>query len=216
MLPMEAIVAFSKDFGIGFEGTLPWNVPEDLNRFRELTIGNLVIVGRKTFESFKVPLPGRTTIVVTSQVMTDTTEVKFRTLAQVPDELEKYSCKKFVCGGAGIYHHFMPSVTTLHVAHIHMSNQPCDVFFPTDQLVNFRLVASERQKECTFLTYDRRPTGLEDDNPDLYTDLLMDIMTNGNVRDDRTGKAIAPLALRRSAHALLRMLRIPPPKTCLI
>ena len=62
---LSLIVAMDKNRVIGFENKLPWNLPADLKRFKQLTSGHHVVMGRKTFESLRRPLPGRTNIVVT-------------------------------------------------------------------------------------------------------------------------------------------------------
>ena len=62
---VSIIVAKSKNGVIGVDNKLPWNLPEDLKRFKELTTNNVVIMGRKTFESLGKPLPKRTTIIIT-------------------------------------------------------------------------------------------------------------------------------------------------------
>src|SRR5512145_1318566 len=64
---ISLIVAADKNDGIGQDGRLPWRLPDDLKRFKQLTLGHHLIMGRKTFESIGKPLPGRTTIVVTRQ-----------------------------------------------------------------------------------------------------------------------------------------------------
>jgi len=62
---VSLIVAMAKNRTIGINNTLPWHLPADLKRFKELTMGHHMIMGRKTFESIGKPLPGRTTVVVT-------------------------------------------------------------------------------------------------------------------------------------------------------
>jgi dihydrofolate reductase len=64
---ISLIVALDRQCGIGKDNQLPWRLPADLKRFRELTMGHHLIVGRKTYESIGKPLPGRTMIVVTRQ-----------------------------------------------------------------------------------------------------------------------------------------------------
>ncbi|KKW34786.1 MAG: Dihydrofolate reductase [Candidatus Uhrbacteria bacterium GW2011_GWC2_53_7] len=61
------IAAVAENGVIGRDGKLPWHIPEDLRRFRQLTLGHCVIMGRKTFESIGKPLDGRKNIVITSQ-----------------------------------------------------------------------------------------------------------------------------------------------------
>ena len=62
---VSLIVAVDENRGIGKNGKMPWHIPADLKRFKELTIGNIVIMGRKTFESIGSPLPHRLNIIIT-------------------------------------------------------------------------------------------------------------------------------------------------------
>ena len=62
---VSLIVAMAKNRVIGINNTLPWHIPEDLKRFKALTMGHPMIMGRKTFDSIGKPLPGRATVVVT-------------------------------------------------------------------------------------------------------------------------------------------------------
>src|SRR3989344_7248852 len=69
-MSITLIAAISKNNVIGTEGRLPWHIPEDLKRFKTLTVGKVVLMGRKTWESIPEkfrPLPGRTNVVVTRQ-----------------------------------------------------------------------------------------------------------------------------------------------------
>ena len=65
MTHLSLIVAIAKDGVIGVNNTLPWHLPEDLKRFRALTMGHHIIMGRKTYDSLGRLLPGRTTVIVT-------------------------------------------------------------------------------------------------------------------------------------------------------
>ena len=62
---ISIIAAADEKGAIGFKGQIPWHLPADFKRFKELTMGHFMIVGQKTFESIGKPLPGRTTIIVT-------------------------------------------------------------------------------------------------------------------------------------------------------
>ena len=180
---MEAIVAFSDGFGIGHRGRLPWHIPDDLRRFRALTDGHVVIMGRVTFESLPVGgLPGRTIIVVTGAPREDTASVKFRTVDSVYDALDG-SRRVFVAGGERIYAHFAPFVDTVHATHV-FGDPECDAFFPPDALGGFRLVDAVPCRGHEYLTY-ARVDGRHQEY--AYRDLLVDIRDTGAPRCDRTG-----------------------------
>ena len=102
-----ALVAISKDGVIGDKGDLPWRLSSDLRRFKKITMGGVLIMGRKTYDSIGRPLPGRTTIVLTRDpnwrcegVMT----------ASSPEEAIKIAANResFVVGGAEIYRLLLP------------------------------------------------------------------------------------------------------------
>jgi len=64
-VPITMVAAVARNGVIGVDGGLPWRLPDDLRRFKELTLGHVLVMGRKTYESIGHPLPGRATIVVT-------------------------------------------------------------------------------------------------------------------------------------------------------
>ncbi|HKK42413.1 MAG TPA: dihydrofolate reductase [Bacteroidales bacterium] len=127
---ISIIVAVSDDWGIGKDNDLLWNIPEDMKRFKSLTMGNTVIMGKKTWESLpRKPLPGRKNI-----VLTDTPGEYINmavTAYSIEDALSK--CEKgeeiFVIGGGSVYRQFMPLADRLYITHV-QSSSPADVFFP--------------------------------------------------------------------------------------
>ena len=62
-MPVTIVAAVARNGVIGVDGGLPWHLPDDLRRFKELTLGHVLVMGRKTYESIGRPLPGRTTVV---------------------------------------------------------------------------------------------------------------------------------------------------------
>jgi len=129
--PSVAIVAAVAENGvIGVDNSLPWRLPSDLAHFKRLTVGNTVIVGRRTHESIGRPLPDRRTIVVTSRpvqgVETARTLVEAITRARTP---------VFLCGGAGIYAEGMALADTLHITLVHARPDGTVHFPPVDRSV---------------------------------------------------------------------------------
>jgi len=127
---ISIIVAIAEDNGIGFKNNLLWHLPEDLKRFKKLTLGNAVIMGKKTWESLpKKPLPGRKNIVITDNP-SDSFEASI-TAYSIEDALSK--CGKneeiFIIGGGSIYRQFMPLADRLYITHIHRKT-PADIYFP--------------------------------------------------------------------------------------
>jgi dihydrofolate reductase len=127
---ISIIVAVSEDWGIGKENGLLWHISEDLKRFKRLTSGNAVIMGKKTWESLPLkPLPGRKNIVLTDvkDEIFDGSIAAF----SVDDALRK--CEKdeeiFVIGGGSVYRQFMPIADRLYITHV-LKKAPADVYFP--------------------------------------------------------------------------------------
>ncbi len=128
---VSLIVAMDRNRGIGVHNKLPWHLPADLKRFRELTMGHHIIVGRKTFESIGRPLPGRHTIIVTRNERYQATGclivhslAEALTLARERGETEV-----FVCGGAEIYAQAMPVADRIYVTEV-QAEVGADAFFP--------------------------------------------------------------------------------------
>lgn len=127
---ISIIVAVSEDLGIGNNNELLWHLPEDLRRFKKLTYGKTVIMGKKTWESLpKKPLPGRKNIVLTD-VPGESIDYSV-TAYSINDALSK--CEKgeeiFVIGGGSIYRQFLNIADRLYITHVH-KKASADVYFP--------------------------------------------------------------------------------------
>jgi dihydrofolate reductase len=120
-MKISMIVAMSEKFLIGTETGLPWHLPSDLKRFRKLTIGKPVIVGRKTLEVIGGPLPGRPHIVLTHQkdyeregcIVAHSIEEAIQKAKRLLPELQKDEI--MVIGGAEVYRAAMPHVECVYV-----------------------------------------------------------------------------------------------------
>jgi dihydrofolate reductase len=117
--------------GIGKAGKLPWRLSSDLKRFRELTMGHHIIVGRKTFESIGKPLPGRVMIVVTRS---ETYRPEGCLVAHSVEEAIQLARKRseteaFICGGSAIYASSLAEADRLYLTLVH-ATVDADVFFP--------------------------------------------------------------------------------------
>ncbi len=158
---LSILVAMAQNRTIGINNTLPWHIPEDLKRFKALTMGHHMIMGRKTFDSIGKPLPGRTTVIVTrNQGLKIEGCVIAHTLAEAiavsagDDEI-------FVIGGAEIFAAALPLADTLYFTEI-QQDVTGDVFFPTfDKSVWVEVARETRSQEIPqpleyhFVTYQR-------------------------------------------------------------
>ena len=121
---MKAIVAVSDDWGIGNKNKLLFHIPEDMKRFKELTIHNVVIMGRKTFESLpnQQPLKDRTNIVITSSSKEFGRGVITTTFENLQNILDMYQSKKcFVIGGESVYLQLLDKCDIIYVTKIFKS-----------------------------------------------------------------------------------------------
>jgi dihydrofolate reductase len=159
---ISIIVAVSEDWGIGNDNKLIWNISEDLKRFKKLTFGNTVIMGKKTWESLpRRPLPGRKNIVLTDdpQERIDNSVTAY----SIEDALSK--CEKgeeiFVIGGGSVYRQFLPLADRLYVTHVHRK-APADVFFPRIDPETWEVIEKQEFKapegeaiSYTYIEYQR-------------------------------------------------------------
>ncbi len=152
------IAAVAQNGCIGKNGALPWRIPEHMKHFKELTIGHVVVMGRKTWESIPKkfrPLPNRTNIVVTRQ-----------TDYIVPDGVETYpsiddACAAhatatiFIIGGSEIYKQTIDKADRLEITEV-AQHVDGDVFFPTIDPKIWKETKREPHDGFTFVTYGRR------------------------------------------------------------
>jgi len=162
---ISLIVAMDQNNGIGYQNQMAWHLPAELKRFRSLTMGHHLIMGRKTFESIGKPLPGRTTIVVTrnqayrsedcfiAHSITDALD-----LAKAQGENEV-----FICGGNVIYQETLGVADRLYLTRIHAKFQT-DIFFSEFDVSLWQEISTENHPSdeknpypFTFHVYDRRP-----------------------------------------------------------
>ena len=137
---ISIIVAVSEDWGIGRGNDLLWHIPEDLKRFKRLTYGNTIIMGKKTWESLpRRPLSGRKNIVLTDdpQELIDHSITAY----SIEDALSK--CENgeevFVIGGGSVYRQFMPIADRLYITHVHRKAY-ADVYFPEIDLAIWEII----------------------------------------------------------------------------
>ena len=163
MKAIHAIVAIDENGAIGRQGELLCHLPADMRHFKEVTMGNSIIMGRKTFESFpRRPLPGRQNIVITRDPKWTYPGVS---VAHNLDEAiaAAQTDTVFIIGGAQIYELAMPRVEVLHLTRIHARWASADVFFPKLDMSQWQEVSREHHVsdhrnayEFDFITLKRR------------------------------------------------------------
>jgi dihydrofolate reductase len=135
----------SKNRVIGIDNSLPWKCPEDMKHFRALTMGNTIIMGRKTYDSIGKPLPGRHTIVVSrnKELIIEGCVIENSIGCAMMESLVRAPLQDiFIVGGAEIYKQSMEYVDRLYVTEIQEEING-DAYFPEIDLTKWKL-ASER------------------------------------------------------------------------
>jgi len=128
---VSIIAAMDKRRGIGVDNKLPWRLSADLKRFRELTMGHHIIVGRKTFESIGRPLPGRRMIIVTrdGNYKTEGCDVVHSIEDAIRLARERGESEVFICGGAEIYAQSIEIADRMYLTFVD-AEVAADTFFP--------------------------------------------------------------------------------------
>ncbi len=150
-MQLTLIVAVAENGVIGRGGQLPWHLSADLRRFKRLTMGHAILMGRRTWESIGRPLPGRTSIVISRHadyqpghdgvlVATNLDEA----LSQA-HKLASDSDETFVIGGARIYEMSLPRADRLLVTRV-LAQVDGDVLFPQVDWTQWRLASEERHE----------------------------------------------------------------------
>ncbi|MDZ4202122.1 MAG: dihydrofolate reductase [Gallionella sp.] len=159
---ISIIVAMAKNRTIGVNNTLPWRCPEDLKRFKALTMGHHMIMGRKTFDSIGKPLPGRTTVVVTRD-----TALRIEGCLMAHSLTEAITLcagddEPFIVGGGDIYAQSLELANTLYVTEI-QQDVDGDAHFPEFDNAEWQEIAREVRTQETpqpldyqFVTYQRK------------------------------------------------------------
>ncbi len=154
---LSLIAAVAQNRGLGKDNKLLFNIPEDLKRFKQITLNHPVIMGRKTFESIGKPLPERTNIIVTRN---KNYQIKdgfvFDSLAKaIAFARKKDSQEIFVIGGGEIYNQAIASADKLYLTII-KENPEADTFFPEYKKIFSKVVLKEKgQGNYIFLELER-------------------------------------------------------------
>jgi dihydrofolate reductase len=162
------VVAIAENGVIGSQGAIPWRIKSDMKRFKALTSGKPVVMGRKTFVSIGRPLPGRTNIVVTRDpdyraagVVVTHSFADARAIAK-GDALRRFATEIAVIGGAEIYAQWMASADRLEITEVHAKPEG-DTRFPAIDAADWEEVARVRNPagpddsaDFSYVTYRRR------------------------------------------------------------
>ncbi len=148
------IAALDRNRVIGNRGKLPWHLPADLKRFKRLTTGHTVLMGRKTYESLGKPLPNRRNVVLSSHPLEGVES--YGSLSEALQALAEVDTV-FIIGGGEVFRQALPIVDGLHLTIVDGEHEG-DVFFPEyERLVGttFTLTAKEDHEGYSFVDYTR-------------------------------------------------------------
>jgi dihydrofolate reductase len=159
---LTCVVAVAENGVIGSHNQLPWHLPADLQRFKALTLGKPMIMGRKTYDSIGRPLPGRTSIVISRQaqleipgcIVVDSLDAAIAAAGDVPEAA--------VIGGADLFRLALPRIDIVHLTRVH-AQIPGDIFFPELDPREWQETLLERHESdarhayaCSFLQLQRK------------------------------------------------------------
>ena len=134
------IVAVDRNLAIGKNGKLPWHYSADMKFFKEMTIGNAVVMGRRTWLTLKKPLPDRQNIVLSrDQNLANESLIVMSDVESVLDFARKQEGHLFVMGGAKVYESFLPHIQRWIVTDVPLAVEGADTFMPSNFLDGFDL-----------------------------------------------------------------------------
>lgn len=161
---ISLIVAMDEAGGIGKGGALPWHLNADLRRFKALTIGHHILMGRKTYESIGKPLPGRMNVVISrdAEYVAEGCQV----VNSLEDALALASSRSenevFIIGGSEIFAQALPLADRLYLTRVH-ALLDCDTFFPAFEAQTWKEVTrdeypqdAQNQYASTYYLYNRQ------------------------------------------------------------
>lgn len=193
---ISAIAAFAADgLGMGMEGGIPWDIPEDRQRFKEMTSGCIVVMGRRTFDSLPLrPLPRRRNVVVTSRSLGGHPSMKGVDAVSLEEAKSIVRMATFtpvfIAGGEGIYSAMMPLVNTVYATLV-FGRHRYDTYFPARALEGFAIAdVGQRMVSITGVRYQnvtyRRQAVPRPLPEDAYLGLLRETLRASSIRSDRT------------------------------
>lgn len=162
---MNLIVAVDANWGIGNQGELLVRIPNDHKHFREETTGKVVVLGRKTLQTFPqgLPLKNRTNIILSTNPKYEVKDASVvHSVEELLEMLKQYKSEDvYIIGGESVYRELLPYCDTAHVTKIEHSYQ-ADAFFPNlDAMEDWEITADSEEQtyfdiEYTFLKYERK------------------------------------------------------------
>ena len=159
---ISLIVAASENNVIGAQGDLPWRLSADLRRFKEITMGKPIVMGRKTYESIGRPLPGRRNIVLTRQSGYEAEGCDVVDSPEAAIEAAGDADEIMIIGGSHIYRAFLPRADRIYMTRVH-ADVDGDTWFPElpesdwiQKVMGEHAADDDNAHACTFMNFVRR------------------------------------------------------------
>lgn len=151
---ISIIAAMSPNHAIGYRGTIPWSLPEDMRHFRKITTGHTIIMGRRTFLSLPHgALPHRRNIVLTKSGQTFEGCETFRSLQTA---LKTCQGEVFIIGGASVYQEAIALADKMYITLVETNPVNADTFFPNIDMSVWQETKKEKHDGFSFLELTRR------------------------------------------------------------
>ena len=161
-MKITLVAAIAKNNIIGINNSLPWNIPEDLKKFKAMTSGHPILMGRKTFESIGRPLPNRKNIVLTSDEKYFFKGIDItNSFVEAINLIKELNEEIFIIGGSSIYKLFESSASQLAITHIEKEFEG-DSYFPAFNWSRWEIKSEEKffdeksQINCRLTIYQRK------------------------------------------------------------
>jgi len=166
-MTIKFIACVDENYGLGYKQNLLYHIPQDLKRFKELTLGHFCCMGRKTYTSLPSSLPNRTNIVLTNNRNFNPQDKKVIVEHDIHKIINHYksgsqSKDLFLIGGEVIFREFFPYCEVIELTKVKSKAPKCDTFFPYEYLKEFEITHIEThysdkyQCEYDFITYKRK------------------------------------------------------------
>jgi dihydrofolate reductase len=159
-MTVTIVAAVARNGVIVVDGGLPWHLPDEQALFKELTLGHVLVMGRRTFDSIGRPLPGRTTIVVTRNPSWESPSPLVRRAPSLPaavDAAGEIDDEVFVVGGAGLYAEALPGADRLALTFVDAEPEG-DTFFPKIDWSEWVETDSQAGNGWVHVTFERVPS----------------------------------------------------------
>jgi len=156
--PLVLVFALGDDGAIGYQGKVPWRLPEDMRHFKNVTMGHTIIMGRATWDEVGKPLPGRRNIVVSRAPASSFPGAEvFTNIDEAIAAARTTDPEPHVIGGAKIFEVTLPLATKIYLTEVHRI-VPADTFFPTWDRSGWRETSrrkAEQDEGVEFVTLER-------------------------------------------------------------